>query len=747
MPDGTELAKAYVQIVPSAKGIKGSISSVLSGEAANAGKSAGETVGLNFAGALKKAVAGLAIGKLIKQSLTEGADLQQSLGGIETLFKYDADTVKKYAAEAYKTAGLSANKYMEQVTSFSASLLQSLGGDTAKAAESANAAIIAMADNANKMGTDMSSIQNAYQGFAKQNYTMLDNLKLGYGGTKQEMERLLKDAELLSGIEYNIENLNDVYSAIQVIQDSLGITGTTAKEAEETFTGSLAAMKAAVQNLLGNLTLGEDIEPALWELSDTVETFLFKNLFPMIGNMLKQVPSVIEGFLGNQGLTSIIRQMIPKAEEFVESGVEIVTGLIEGIGSAVPYLIENFVKLLAALGKAIVDIDWMEVAQTMLTRLRDAWISAAKEILGESGGEMVRILLMNVGAELSEAFARIKDTISDALTRIKAVFDPLVQRFEAYVESGRLAHDVTNVLVSGIQLLSDAVMFAAEAIATIVEKVVEFVNWLQGGSTSAEVFKAVITAVAAAIVAYKAVMLALAVAENIATIAQLALNAAMSLNPIGLVIAGIAALVAIIVILVKNIDKISAGLGSLWESVKSGAQEIFETLSGVFGKIGDFLRNLYESAKSWGHDLIQNFIDGIKERIQHFIDTIKGIAQSVRDFLGFSEPKLGPLSNFHTYAPDMMELFAQGIRQNAGLVTSQIDKAFDIGSHLSDYAVGGVRALGPRQEPTHDTASFGGEPGSGQIVGVVTFAGTDQEIVRALSPKLELYWSDRGVSL
>lgn len=747
MPDGTELAKAYVQIVPSAKGIKGSISSVLSGEAASAGKSAGETVGLNFAGALKKAIAGLAIGKLIKQSLTEGADLQQSLGGIETLFKYDADTVKKYAAEAYKTAGLSANEYMEQVTSFSASLLQSLGGDTAKAAESANAAIIAMADNANKMGTDMSSIQNAYQGFAKQNYTMLDNLKLGYGGTKQEMERLLKDAELLSGIEYNIENLNDVYSAIQVIQDSLGITGTTAKEAEETFTGSLAAMKAAVQNLLGNLTLGEDIEPALWELSDTVETFLFKNLFPMIGNLLKQVPSVIEGFLGNQGLTSIIRQMIPKAEEFVESGVEIVTGLIEGIGSAVPYLIENLVKLLAALGKAIVDVDWVEVAHTMMTRLRDAWINAAKEILGESGGEMVRILLMNVGAELSEAFARIKDTISDAFARIKAAFDPLVQHFEAYVESGRLAHDVTNVLVTGIQLLSDAVVFAAEAIAAIVEKVAEFVNWLRGGSTSAEVFKTVITAVAAAILAYKAVMLALAVAENIATIAQMALNAAMSLNPIGLVIAGIAALVAIIVILVKNIDTISAGLESLWESVKSGAQKIFETLTGVFGRIGDFFKNLYESAKSWGHDLIQNFIDGIKERIQHFIDTIKGIAQSVRDFLGFSEPKLGPLSNFHTYAPDMMELFAQGIRQNAGLVTNQIDKAFDIGSHLSDYAVGGVRTLEPRQEPAYAAVSSGGRSNGGAITGVVSFTGTDQEIVRALGPKLELLWSDRGKQL
>ncbi len=185
-----------------------------------------------------------------KQALDSYADYEQLVGGVETLFKDNASTVENYANNAYKTAGLSANDYMETITGFSASLLQSLNGDTAKVAEVGNMAVTDMADNANKMGTDMSLIQNAYQGFAKQNYTMLDNLKLGYGGTKEEMQRLLSDAQKITGIKYDINNLNDVYQAIHAIQGKLDITGTTAKEANTTIQGSVSAMKSAWTNLL-----------------------------------------------------------------------------------------------------------------------------------------------------------------------------------------------------------------------------------------------------------------------------------------------------------------------------------------------------------------------------------------------------------------------------------------------------------------------------------------------------------------
>ena len=286
----TELGKAYVQIIPSAKGISGSISSALSGESTSAGKSAG----LNIAGSIKGVIAAAGIGAALKSALEAGGDLQQSFGGLDTLYGDAAKAAKDYAVEAAK-AGISANDYAEQAVSFGASLKQAFGGDTVKAAEAANTAIMDMADNSAKMGTDITAVQTAYQGFAKQNYTMLDNLKLGYGGTKTEMERLLKDAQKLSGVKYDINNLGDVYSAIHVIQKDLGLTGVAAQEASETFTGSLGAMKAAGQNLLANLTLGEDIGPSLQVLGDSVQSFLFNNLFPMIGNAFKALPDLLSG--------------------------------------------------------------------------------------------------------------------------------------------------------------------------------------------------------------------------------------------------------------------------------------------------------------------------------------------------------------------------------------------------------------------------------------------------------------------
>lgn len=229
--------------------------------------------------------------------IDEGAKLQQSLGGVETLFKSSAGKVKKYANDAFKTAGLSANDYMENVTSFSASLISSMGGDTSKAADVANMAMIDMSDNANKMGTSIGDIQNAYQGFAKQNYTMLDNLKLGYGGTQEEMQRLLADATKITGVKYDINNLSDVYNAIHVIQKNLDITGTTAKEAASTFSGSFDSMVAAAKNVAGRIALGMNVDKQLQQLADTMATFIFGNFIPMIANIFKALPGAMKKFV------------------------------------------------------------------------------------------------------------------------------------------------------------------------------------------------------------------------------------------------------------------------------------------------------------------------------------------------------------------------------------------------------------------------------------------------------------------
>lgn len=389
----TKLAKAYVQIIPTTKDITSSIAAELDGPAEAAGKSAGG----KWATAFKVGAAGLAVGvaAVVKGAIGEGSQLEQSIGGVETLFKESADTVRSYAAEAYKTAGLSANEYMSQVTSFSASLLQSLGGDTEKAADVANMAIIDMSDNANKMGTDMTAIQNAYQGFAKQNYTMLDNLKLGYGGTKTEMERLLADAEKLTGIKYDITNLNDVYQAIHVIQGELGITGTTAQEAAQTFTGSFAAMQAAAKNFLGALALGDDLTEPLTELLKSTETFLVDNLGPMIGRVLAALPDVI---------MTVITEVLPSLFDKLESWLEEVAENSIDIGEAAGEWIANFIDGLSELIEKH-GADLLELGIKIIAGIAVGLVKAAPELI-EAIGKAFGSLL-KAGFELVADFVEL----------------------------------------------------------------------------------------------------------------------------------------------------------------------------------------------------------------------------------------------------------------------------------------------------------------------------------------------------
>lgn len=330
MPD---VGTAYLQIVPSMDGVPGSIRRGLGGEADAAGVMAGGRISGKIKGALAASGIGAALGAGLAKSIKTGANLEQAIGGIETLFKDSADQMIKNADNAFRTAGISANTYMEQATSFSASLLQSLDGDTQKAAKAADQAIVDMSDNANKMGTNIQDIQNAYQGFAKQNYTMLDNLKLGYGGTKTEMERLLADAEKISGQKYDINNLSDVYEAIHVIQEEMDITGTTSKEAASTLSGSFSSMKAAAENFLGDLALGRNVGPAMVDLAESAGTFLFDNLLPAIGRVFASLP---------QAISALIQTGLPK---FMEAGSEMVTGLVSGIQTAAPQLAKKIPEL------------------------------------------------------------------------------------------------------------------------------------------------------------------------------------------------------------------------------------------------------------------------------------------------------------------------------------------------------------------------------------------------------------------
>lgn len=449
----TELAKAYVQIMPSARGIADNIKNTISGE----GNSAGDTFGKSLIGKVKTLIAAAGIGKLIGESINEGAALQQSIGGVETLFKESADTVKKYADTAYSAAGLSANEYMETVTGFSASLLQGLGGDTAAAAETANMAIIDMADNANKFGTDMSSIQNAYQGFAKQNYTMLDNLKLGYGGTKTEMERLLADAQKISGVKYDLNNLSDVYEAIHVIQEEMDVTGTTALEASSTFSGSMAAMKAAAKNLLGNLTLGEDIGPSLHALGDTVFAFVQGNLMPMLGNLLSSVPEMIRGII-----------------------------------TEIPYIIEAAWKMLKSFATTLLNADWNTVAAEFIDELKTGLDIAAGEILGTDEFIVSDILdgitaefprILEKGVEIVSNLANgVLENIPEILTVAGEMVDQLLGYFleilPSFLDSGaNLQLNIVKGIADNLpQIINAALNIIANLLVTITGRLPEIMQ-------------------------------------------------------------------------------------------------------------------------------------------------------------------------------------------------------------------------------------------------------------------------------
>ena len=416
---GTTLGTAYVQIVPSAQGIKGSITNALSGEADAAGSATGTSLGSKVVSFAKKAIVAGAIGKVIKSSLDEGAALQQSyFGGLDTLYGEAANKAREYARAA-ADAGISMNTYSEQAVSFGAALKNAYGGDTTKAIEAANTAIMDMADNSAKMGTDITSVQMAYQGFAKQNYTMLDNLKLGYGGTKTEMERLLADAEKLSGQTYSIDNLGDVYDAIHVIQQDLGLTGVAAAEASETFSGSFNAMKASAQNFLGSLAVGENVAPAMTQLATSVSTFFFNNFLPMIGTLVKSLPTAITAFL-KQGLPLLVSNISSLLSSLASSITSLASGLS---GDTVQqWATTTLPKILAAGGKLV-----GQLATALITNLPK--IVAA---VGRIGLAIVTGLGSALWGKVTAAAAGIRDRFMEPINAIAGKVKAAINKVKSY---------------------------------------------------------------------------------------------------------------------------------------------------------------------------------------------------------------------------------------------------------------------------------------------------------------------------
>ncbi|HGR6023943.1 TPA: PblA [Streptococcus pneumoniae] len=634
----TELGKAYVQIIPSAKGISGMIQKEMGGEVASAGVSAGESLGSKMMGAVSGVIAAAGIGKAIGASINEGAALQQSLGGVETLFKDSADKVKGFANEAYKTTGLSANAYMENVTGFSASLLQSLGGDTDKAAETANMAMIDMSDNANKMGTSMESIQLAYQGFAKQNYTMLDNLKLGYGGTKQEMQRLLADAEKLTGVKYDINNLSDVYSAIHTIQENLDITGTTAREAATTFTGSFESMKSAAQNVLGKLSLGEDIQPALQALMETTSTFLFGNLIPMIGNILKQIPILILGgikgvFSGifGEGLGSIMGSIVTAlGSAFLAfKAFSTVSGLLSGIPAVLTTIktaVTGLFTVMSAnpIGIAIAAIAGLTAGLvyffTQTETGRQIWSSFVAWI--KQAWQGIADFFVNLWSGISEGASTLWDGVVTAWNAVVTFFSDLWVRIQEAASVAWTA--ITTAVMAIVQPfidgfmniwnnISDGLTQIWEGIKTYFSGVVDVI--VGYGIVIFENFSTTLSTIWKGLsAAGKAIFDSFAqILSNIwNTIKSVASSAWEGLKS---TVLGL-------------IDGLVQGAKNAWESMKQGVRDLVSNVTSIF----DGIRNI--DLWSAGKAILDGFLGGLKSSWGAVTDFVGGIASWIRDHKG-----------------------------------------------------------------------------------------------------------------
>lgn len=505
--------------------------------------------------------AGGAIAGLTTQSIQAYAEYEQLTGGVETLFGSSASIVEGYAKTAYKTAGMSANAYMDTVTSFSASLLQSLGGDTEAAAQKADQAVTDMADNANKMGTSTEMIQNAYQGFAKQNFTMLDNLKLGYGGTKEEMQRLLDDATKLSGVQYDISSYADIVDAIHVVQTEMGITGTTAKEASSTISGSIDSMKGAYTNFVAGMADDNaDYDELLSNLMDSITTVV-GNVAPRI---IEAVPNIVSGFgeLFNEiggYLPDLMAQLAPP----VLAGISSVFGSLLDYA---PIILDFALSVITQLGSALID--------------------------------NMPVLL--------DAAHQIADTILTGIGDAVPIINPV----------------------------TDALKFMIDNLNTIL---------------------AIVIPLTAAFVAYKAVMLVSQGVTAAMTIAQYALNLAMSLNPIGIIIALIAALVAGFIYLWNTSEGFRNFWIGLWKSItdtialaKLGFDTVINAIVNFFTKtIPDALMSFLVKALQfiqWWQDLPNKIIGSISDLPSKMMDIggnlIAGLWQGISDKVAWLKDKI-----------------------------------------------------------------------------------------------------------
>ena len=610
-----------------------------------------------------------ALANLGKSALDSVGQLEQNVGGVETLFGDAADAVIASADRAYQTAGMSANDYMSTVTSFSASLLQSLGGNTEEAAKVADMAIIDMADNANKMGTSMDMIQNAYQGFAKQNYTMLDNLKLGYGGTKTEMERLLADAEKLTGVKYDINNLNDVYQAIHAVQEEMGITGTTAKEAASTLEGSMASAKAAWDNFMNGSGDADQLADAFATAADNIVKNLaeiiprFAETLPALGGaIIAQIPGLVAAIVpavlsaGQSVLKQLqdavldfdfagtadkVVQMITGFIEgdglgsFLDTLVTIFTGIVNGISSMLPSLLPALIELISYVVTSLLDqlpaiLDCaleliLGLAQGILAAL-PVLIEALPEVISSIVEFLISAIpqIIDAGIELLmalvDALPVIIDALVDALPQIiKATVTALIAAAPQIAKAG------VKLLGALIEAIPVIVVELAKAVPDIVAAIIDVLAELPG--LIGEVFAEIVT-------------------DLVEWGQQMLSNASMAMsNMLSQVNSIIQELPGKIwTHLVNAVNKVIAWGQQMVSNASTAASNTLSKVSGIIqelpGKIWTHLVNTVNKVVAWGQQMVSNASTAASNMLSKVSSTLQQLPGKVWDYLSQAAQKV-----------------------------------------------------------------------------------------------------------
>lgn len=626
--------------------------------------------------------ASAAVGVLSTQSLDAYSEYEQLTGSVETLFKDSAGAVQEYADNAFMTAGLSANEYMETVTSFSASLLQSLGGDTDKAASVADMAITDMADNANKMGTSMESIQNAYQGFAKQNYTMLDNLKLGYGGTQEEMERLLADAEALSGVHYDISSFADISEAIHVVQTELGITDTTALKASKTISGSAGSVKAAWKNLVAGLgNENANLETLLGNVVNSLTTATH-NIAPRIEQILYGISNAVQSLapMITDQLPALVSSLLPP---LLEAAGQLVSGILSALVAVAPTFANLATQIVLMIAQTFVEAlpGISSIAQTLILSIANGISSSLPELIPAVVGvisQIVESLADNVGEIVSAALALMEGLAQGLLDAIPVLIDAIPQIIDSLINE--IVGAIPEIIQTGIKLLTALVEALPKIIEAIVAAIPKIIN---------SIIEAIINSIPQIIEAGVALLIALVqnlpliintIVQAIPEIVSAILNAIVDNIP-QIIVAGFQFFVA----LIENLPTIIIEIVKAVPQIVAGIIEAFDRL------IGDII--------DVGVRLVEGVWQGISNAASWFWNQVSGffsgIVNGVKSFLGIASPS----KVFAEIGGNMGKGLAVGIDGSSGTVQNAVHGladaatgAFDPG--IADYMSEEIESTG-----------------------------------------------------